>query len=353
MRKLASIRKIDSIHPIEGADNIECAKVGGWSVVVKKGDFEVGELAVHIEIDSWVPHYVAPFLSKGKTPREFEGAGPGERLRTITLRGQISQGLLLDLYSGCMLDTRIPPKIHPSQFVEGLDVTELLGIVLWTPSLTAQLAGITKGNYPSLVPKSNQERAQNLVNEIADAKDKLFEITEKLEGSSMTCYLIGGEFGVCSHNIDLKETEFNTFWATTRLLNIEGAMRGHFDKYSRITGSDWVIQGELVGPGVQGNIYKLSKHNFFVYDVYCIDTAEFLKPDVRQELIKQINLSHVPIVAMDKDLGIGTVDELLLWAEGKSALNDKQDREGLVFKACDGDMSFKVVSNKYLLGETK
>ena len=96
MRKMATIRKIDSIRPIPGADAIECAIVGGWTCVVKKGEYTVGDLAVYLEIDSWVPTELAPFLSKGKEPRVFDGI-KGERLRTVKLRGQLSQGLLLSL----------------------------------------------------------------------------------------------------------------------------------------------------------------------------------------------------------------------------------------------------------------
>lgn len=96
MRKLASIRKIDELRPIPGADAIECALVGGWTVVVKKGEFAAGDLAVYCEIDSWIPVDLAPFLVKGKEPREFEGI-KGERLRSIKLRKQISQGLLLKI----------------------------------------------------------------------------------------------------------------------------------------------------------------------------------------------------------------------------------------------------------------
>jgi RNA ligase (TIGR02306 family) len=96
MRKLASIRRIDSIDPIVDADAIEVATVGGWKIVVKKGEFAVGDLAVYLEIDSWVPTELAPFLSKGKEPREFEGI-KGERLRTVKLRGTLSQGLLLKI----------------------------------------------------------------------------------------------------------------------------------------------------------------------------------------------------------------------------------------------------------------
>jgi RNA ligase (TIGR02306 family) len=95
-RKMATIRKIDEIRPIEGADAIEAAVVGGWVVVIKKGEFKAGDLAVYLEIDSWVPHEIAPFLSKGQEPREYNGV-KGERLRTVKLRGTTSQGLLLKL----------------------------------------------------------------------------------------------------------------------------------------------------------------------------------------------------------------------------------------------------------------
>ena len=96
MRKLASIRKIADIRPIPDADAIEVAVVDGWKVVVKKGEYSVGDLAVYIEIDSWVPYELAPFLSKGQEPREYNGV-TGERLRTVKLRGQVSQGLLLKM----------------------------------------------------------------------------------------------------------------------------------------------------------------------------------------------------------------------------------------------------------------
>ena len=90
IRKLASIAEITYIKPIEGADAIECAIVnGGWPVVVKKGEYQVGDVAIYLEIDSWVPHKLAPFLSKGQEPREYNGV-KGERLRTVKLRGPLS-----------------------------------------------------------------------------------------------------------------------------------------------------------------------------------------------------------------------------------------------------------------------
>ena len=335
MRKMATIRKIDAIAPIEGADAIEVATIGGWKVVIKKGEFQVGDSAIYCEIDSWIPTELAPFLSKGKEPREFEGI-KGERLRTVKLRGQLSQGLLIPLGIG-VYDVN-------AELDEGTDVSERLGIVKWERPMNAQLAGMAKGNFPSLIPKTDQERVQNLVKEIASAGNMTFEVTEKLEGSSMTCYLIDGVFGVCSRNLDLKETADNTFWQIARRDNIEGKMRGLFG-----VDKDVAIQGELIGPGIQGNIYKLTQPEFYVFDVYDVVSGSYLMPAFRRAIIEHMELNHVPVIADEKDLGIGTVDELLLWAEGVSTLNTKQEREGIVFKQSRGGMTFKAISNKYLL----
>ena len=96
-RVMARVVRIDSINPIEGADQIEVAQIGGWKVVVKKGEFQVNSLAVYAEVDSWIPHAIAPFLTKpGQFPKVYNDV-EGQRLRTIKLRGQISQGLLLPL----------------------------------------------------------------------------------------------------------------------------------------------------------------------------------------------------------------------------------------------------------------
>lgn len=151
-RKLASIRKITEIRPIPGADAIECAYVGGWPVVTKKGEYKVGDLAVYCELDSWIPHDLAPWLSKGKEPREYNGV-KGERLRSVRLRGQISQGLLLPT---SILDERglWPLAGNPV----GHDLTAQLGIQKWEAPIPACLAGQVRGNFPSFIPKTDQER---------------------------------------------------------------------------------------------------------------------------------------------------------------------------------------------------
>ncbi len=349
MRKLACIRKIDELNPIEGADKIEVATVGGWKVVAQKGLYNVGDLAVYFEIDSWIPSTVAPFLTKaGHYPKVFEGV-EGERLKTIKLRGQISQGLLMPLEeaiknAGCW-----------SPVQEGDDVTEWLGIKKWEKPMSAQLAGTAKGNFPSRIPKTDQERCQNLKKEITQANEAgtAFEITEKLEGSSMTCYLMANdeevqEFGVCSRNLNLKETEGNSFWSTARAEGIEEKMRAQSVNFA--------IQGELVGPGIQDNIYGLSKLEFYVFDIYDIAQGKYLNPEDRRKMVADMGLKHVPVIeesaTLYDTLKITDIPQLLDYADGKSVVGFTGHlREGVVFKEVQGGFTFKAISNKYLLGE--
>lgn len=348
MRKMASIRAIDSIQPIEGAAAIECAVVGGWKVVVKKGEFAAGDLAVYCEIDSWIPTELAPFLSKDKEPREFEGIR-GERLRTVKLRGQLSQGLLLpvEVDNGQFTGVVHLLSMRRYRVEEGMDVSEILNIVKWERPMNAQLAGMARGNFPSLIPKTDQERVQNLKKEIAAVAktNARFEVTEKLEGSSMTCYLIDGVFGVCSRNLDLKEEGGTTFWEVARRDGIEEKMRD--------TGPDaqFAIQGELIGPGIQGNIYKLSKPEFYVFDVYNVAAGTYLKPAERVALVKRMGLNHVPVINPAWPV-TSSIEGLLEAAEGKTfLLTSNTEREGIVFKEVRGGMTFKAISNKYLSDE--
>jgi len=335
-RMMAWVAKIDEVKPIENADQIVAYRVGGWWVVDKKNAYSVGDLVVYVSIDSWIPHELAPFLTRGKEPREFNGV-KGERLRTIKLRKQISQGLLLPM--SCLTN-------YGADLEEGEDVSEVLNIQKWEMPVPVQLAGQVKGSFPSQIPKTDQERVQNLVKEIQKIYFESFEVTEKLEGSSMTCYLIQGEFGVCSRNMDLKRDENNTFWKVAIEQDIEAKMRKIDANW------DWAIQGELIGPGIQGNIYNLSQPDFYVYDVYDIMRGEYLISDARTVLIHNMGLKHVPVIYPEQLLENKNIDWLLQYAEGRSILNLKQEREGIVFKNIkDPEFTFKVVSNKYLMGQ--
>lgn len=337
MRKMASIRKIDSVKPIPDADAIECATVGGWQVVIKRDEFKLGDLAIYCEIDSWVPNELAPFLSKGQEPREYNGV-LGERLRTVKLRGQVSQGLLLPLGIG-VFDVN-------AELEEGTDVSELLNIQKWEAPIPAQLAGDVEGFFPGYIPKTDQERIQNLSEEFKawqyDA-NKQWEITEKLDGSSMTVYFKDGKFGVCSRNWALKETEGNSLWKQARHYNMESVL---------VNEGNFAVQGELIGEGIQGNPYKLRGQDFYVYDIYDISEQRYLSPAERKSFVERNGLKHVPVIAhnakLHDTLGIDAIEQILKFAEGKSVLNAGTEREGLVFKH-NGVVSFKAISNRFLL----
>lgn len=332
-RAMATIRKIDAIDPIEGADQIEVATVGGWKVVVKKNEFEVNSLAVYLEIDSWVPNELAPFLTKGTEPREYNGI-KGERLRTVKLRGQISQGLLLPLEPTC--------KNIESLLFEDLDVSVPLNVQKWERPIPAQLAGQVRGNFPALVPKTDQERIQNLSKQFDKFMEDTWSVTEKLDGSSCTFYLDDeDQFHVCSRNLDLKEDENNSFWKTAKKYDIEGIMRRNNMK-------GMAIQGEMIGEGIQGNQYKVVL-DFYVYDMYNTRTGEYILPSQLKAACERLGLNHVPILAEGVTLVGSSIQTILSEAEGKSRLNGSE-REGIVFKSESvHDRSFKAISNKWLL----
>lgn len=341
-RKLATIRRISKIQPIEGADAIELAIVDGWQSVVKKGEYKEGDKIIFCEIDSWVPHGIAPFLSKGKEPREFNGV-KGERLGTMKLRGVLSQGLILptslrDVNHGLVIG---------ALFDVGDDVTEHIGIQKWERPIPANLAGLVKGNFPSFVPKTDQERVQNLVKEIETMSswDVHFEVTEKLDGSSMTVFLHQGEFGVCSRNLQLQieGNENNAFVKTAIRLGIEDKLR------STSEADGLALQGELVGEGVQGNPYKLKGLHFYVYNVFDIEAGKYVSPMIAKNWVEVLGLNYVPVLENFSTIG-KDVESILNIAEGKSILNPSVEREGLVFKRVDGTFSFKAISNRWLLG---
>lgn len=346
MRKLATIRVIDKIEPIPGADKIVKATVGGWQLVTAiDNGFKEGDLVVYLEIDSWVPTEIASFLSKGKEPRVFNDV-KGERLRTVKLRGQISQGLLLPLSvcidkAGCW-----------SPLAEGDDVTEWLGIQKWEQPINPQLVGIQRGNFPSFIPKTDQERIQNLKGELEYwvGSPLTWEKTEKLEGSSMTVYLttltgvLGGDFGVCSRNMDLVKDADNTFWRVALRDQLEEKMR-------IIDGMDLALQGELIGPGVQGNIYGLTDHKFMVFDIYDIKAGTYVLPERRREMCRIMGIEHVPVIETALSLNGATMESLIASADGASVVGTKPKREGEVYKCNEVDPSFKCISNDYLMSE--
>jgi RNA ligase (TIGR02306 family) len=331
---MATVRKILDIKPIPGADAIEVAVVDGWKVVIKKGEFNIGDLVVYCEIDSWIPFTIAPFLSKTKEPKEYNGV-PGERLKTVRLRGQISQGFILPI-----------DLLSEIEYEEGIDVSEYLNIQKYEPPVSACIGGEPRGLFPSAIRKTDQERIQNLRFELEEYKSRrlTFEVTEKLDGTSCTMYMMDGTFGVCSRNLDLGFSETNTLWRMALTYQVENRLRA--------LGLDNIaIQGEVIGEGIQGNPYKIKGQDFFVFDIFDIKEDKYFDPESRMKLVLELNLNHVPVIEPCREIANDwIIDDMLQIAEAKSLLNPKAEREGLVWK-CQQEttVSFKTISNKFLM----
>lgn len=245
------------------------------------------------------------------------------------------------------------------EIFEGLDVTELLNIQKWERPMNAQLAGQCRGNFPSDIRKTEQERIQNLKKELSQWQEQniCWTIQEKLDGSSMTVYMktfkdeegnYQQDFGVCSRNIDLKEDEFNAFWKTANALNLR-------EKLATLGIVNIALQGELVGEGIQGNKYNLKGVHFYLFDVFDIKGYYYWCPKNVETLAKNFCLNFVPIIERNAYLTNLTIDDILLQAEGKSMLNSNTEREGIVYKSYpqfrEENFSFKSISNKFLMLE--
>lgn len=331
-RKMATVERIADVRSIEGADKICAYKVRGWWVVDQVGKYIVDDMIVYCEPDSWIPTEIAPFLSKGKEPKEYNGV-KGERLRTVKLKKQVSQGLLLPMH---VLTN------YGADLVEGSDVSEVLRIQKWEAPIPAQLAGQVRGNLPDGIIKTDQQRIQNLGKYLNFYIGKTFELTEKLHGSSCTMYLdTENEFHVCSRNLDLKRDENNSFWKAAIKHDVESKMKAAGMK-------GIAIQGELIGNGINGNQYNVNLE-FCVFDMYDVVSAEYAPSFNRQQIAGALGLNHVPILGTVVLTSNDSVDSILEAAEGRSVFNDSK-REGVVWKCIqDPSISFKAVSNSWLL----
>jgi RNA ligase (TIGR02306 family) len=321
-RKLASIQRIRNIEPIPGADAIEKATVLGWQLVVKKNEFVTGELCVYVEIDSVLPDYAAfEFLR----PRNF-------RIRTVKLRGQISQGICFPL-------SLLPEGIVAE---EGLDVAEALKITKYEPPVPASLSGLMKGLFPSFIPKTDETRVQVLQELLDKYHGKTCYITEKLDGTSITCYIKDGVFGVCSRNMELAEGN-TLYWKIVREMDIENKLRK--------LGRNVAIQGELMGNGIQGNKLKLTGSTIFFFSLFWIDEYKYADyNEWKTVMLTQLALPTVPVITDAYNLS-NNIDSLLKMAEIPSCLNSAVMAEGIVTRVVDENehISFKAISNAFLL----
>lgn len=330
MRKLATIQKIEDVKQVKDSDNLDVVTIKGWKVVTKRNEFKEGGLCIYFEIDSFLP--ILPefeFLRKScyKKVENKEGF----RLKTVKLRGQISQGLAIPVNTF---------KLPTNNVGDCLD--DYLGVTKYEPPIPTQLRGDVVGLFPRFIPKTDQERIQNLWLDVDNYKDLYFEESLKLDGASMTVFYKDGSFGVCSRNYELKENPNNTFWKVFYQTGLK----------DKILHKNLAFQGELIGEGIQKNPEKIVGHKWFIFDIWDIDEQQYLEPNRRRFLCDALGLDHVPVY--NKSIQIlkdNSLETLLKRAEGCSW--KAPIREGLVYKSedlyKDNVISFKVISNSFLL----
>lgn len=333
-RKLASVQQIKDLRPIPGADKIEVAIINNWEVVVNKGQFKKGDLCVYFEIDSFLPIKEEYEFLRSSSYKKLDNGEEGFRLRTVRLKGQLSQGLALPI---------------KERWTLGYDLTDILGVKKYEPTIPANLVGKIKQAFPThLIPKTEGERIQNLTNEFESYRTLKWRVTEKLDGTSATYYWYEGHFGVCSRNYELEDTPGCVYWEMARQYDIHQLL-------SRLN-KNIAIQGEIIGEKIQGNPYNIKGKQLRVFWLYDIDKQSIIFLDYLDEFFKNdsyglFQLDSVPVLSNDILLP-SSIDYLLDVAQGKSILNSNTEREGLFFNCLsDPNIKFKAISNKFLLNQ--
>lgn len=378
-RALAHIEKIEWIRPIEGADNIELIGVLGWVCIAKKGEFNVGDLAVYVEIDSKCPsederfafleskHYKVKTMKLGK----FKVISQGLAL-PITLFPELNGKAIgtdvtetLKITYSCEEDikrksNKVDPEAkykamanrRPKLFKHPL-VRKIMRYKLGR-KIMFLIFGRKKDNpkeFPKWIVKTDETRIENAPFYL-ESTDKWIK-TEKLDGTSCTYAVEKGkknkyEFIVCSRNVrqaDRNQETYhdsNIYWELADKYDIENVLTNFAIKngYERV-----VLQGEGVG-SVQGNPYKFTENQLFVFNLVVNGTR--LGTVEMAEFCNQNGLTHVPIISTEYTFP-KTMEEMKLEADGYSEINPKVKREGFVYRSVDGQQSFKNVSREYLL----
>lgn len=393
VRELAYVVKIDNILPIEGADRVELACVGGWRIMVKKNQFKVGDYAIYFEIDSKVPEeepfmFLAPKHFKVKTQKYFKG--------TV-----LSQGLLMSFDdfkdekgnapSWVMsLEARVAAKKE----IEHEGLTEVIGVTYaveednkrkaksddkykkmaqrrpnifkkpWARWMMKREWGRKvmffffgkkkdkKSGWPNWVSKTDEERVQNMPWILEDKSEWI--ATEKIDGTSTTATYKKTvrrkhEYYICSRNVVFDKPDKNCFYETnvytemSEKYHFEEVLADIVEKYNL----EWAtLQGETYGAGIQKREYGLKGHDFCGFNLIFSDRGRLNSVEAKK-IMEEYNIPWVPIINEHFILP-DTVEELLKIATDKSAI-DGGMREGLVFRSVDGTKSFKAVSNEFLM----
>lgn len=388
IRPMATVQKIKDIQPIPGADKIECLTVQGWKVVSRKGEYQIGDNCVYFEIDSIIPDNILKSYGLWDNDKNIGklGGRSGNRLKTVKMRGQISQGLVLPL-------SVLPPTYCTE---EGTDVTSTLCVGKYITVDEADpvqeweykprskfdrfiqkwarkfgfISARVKYSWPEAISKTDEIRIQSSPKILDELRGVKCYITTKMDGQSLTAYIkkvpksfqkYRKFFGIedsewklfiCSRNVNLPEPPVKNckslYWKNAYKQNL-------FEKLKLMNGR-YAIQGEQCGEKIQGNKMGDPELTLYVFNVIDLETGYVLGLEEMKMVCQKMCLQMVPIV--DENFVIDnnvTVESMLEMADGKYA--NGATREGIVVRpvipqysqTTRGRSSFKAISNKFLL----
>jgi hypothetical protein len=376
-RVLVHVERIESVTEIPKADKIEVVQVLGWQCVAKKGDFKVGDKCIYIEIDSIVPEWpMFEFLR----PYKF-------RVRTIKLRGQVSQGLCLPINRELLASAENWKGWHGQGLEEtylhlGMDLTEAFKVRKYDPqgdrdaisannvphknrwAITSKLMrfawfrwfyfifnkGKEKFPWPQWISHTDETRIQNDPELYLSTKDTCY-CSEKLDGQSCTIFITKGKrfwnkpiYGVCSRNVRLAPGSAGS-WPKIHE-RYKAQMHQAFLEFPE----GFAIQGEIIGPAIQQNKYQRKDYEFYVFNVIQLNGRKLAFHSL-EDFCRRFGFIMVPV--LERAFKVNhTLPEILKYAEGNSVLSGVTTRrEGVVIRSWDQSVSFKVINNDFLLNE--
>jgi len=332
MRSLVTIQKVKSVAAIPDSDFLELAHVMGWQCVAKKGEFKEGDLGVYFEVDSFLPVDERYEFLRSSSFRDNVDNGQGFRIKTMKMRGQLSQGLLLPL-------DKFPEL---TDCAEGTDVTEKLNVKKWYIPETAIAGGSIIGERPYGIPASDEIRIQSALELLEQLNGKPYYITTKMDGTSGIVYYIDGKIGCCSRNKEIKDEQDALYWTPVYKYGLK-------EKFAKL-GKNIVLTGEICGPGIQRNKLRLAEIEWYVFDVKDGESNRYMAYDDAVKFCAELGLQTVPLEERGEAFSY-SLETLLEKARGKypSGL----DKEGIVVRDSHSPkaVSFKVLNNDALLKE--
>lgn len=373
-RKLVTLRTITHVRRMKGMryKMYDVVTVdGGWTVVVMHRAYEVGQRVFYFEIDSFIPTATNMFRwEENRYMTDYYGQ-KGYHVRSQMFDKQLSQGMVKSIGALPVLKEVLDQLEKDHGMSKVMDIAKTmsfedhLGVKKWEVSFEVQ--GQILGEVPQFFPRPACERVQNSSTVFTTKYlDTVFQITEKLDGVSMTVYRVatgskwdkalpalplvstqrtgGARVGVASAGEDLDERANNVYWQAAKRRDLP-------DKLRQTKIRNVAIQGELIGPSIKNNSLcfpKDTEHDFIVFHIFDIDKQEYVNAAEVVEICVNLDLPHVPVVGYMKLREFAaSVEEVLQKADGIGSYG--QTREGFVFKSMRDDFSFKAISNQWLL----